>query len=219
MTKAEIIQRIIEPGVVGIFRASSADEFFRASEALIAGGVTAVEITMTTPNALLVIREAKKNFGNRALIGVGTVTDERTANAAIEAGAEFVVTPIFRPEVIAACNRAQKPIMSGAYTPTEAFNATEAGADFIKIFPADNLGPSYVKAIRAPLPHLKIVPTGGVDVKTCGEFIKAGCVAVGAGSTLFDKEILQKRDWTALTDLAAAFVRSIKDARAGLKQG
>jgi 2-dehydro-3-deoxyphosphogluconate aldolase / (4S)-4-hydroxy-2-oxoglutarate aldolase len=215
MTKTEIIRRITEPGVVAIYRAESAAAFSKVAGALLAGGITAMEITMTTPGALEALAAARRQLGEAVLLGIGTVLDGNTAKSAIEAGAEFVVTPVFRPEVIAVCQRAEKPVMSGAYTPTEAFTAVEAGADFVKIFPADGLGPGYIKAIRAPLPQLKIIPTGGVDVKTCGQFIKAGCVAVAAGGSLISKHVLEREDWDALTQTAAAFVEAVRRARNG----
>ena len=168
---------------------------------------------MTTPDAIAAIREARQELGDRALIGVGTILKPYDCQQALEAGAQYVVTPICRPELVALAHHANKPIMLGAYTPTEAQTAHEAGADFIKIFPADGLGPNYIKALRAPLPHLKIVPTGGVDLKTIGAFFKAGCVAVGAGSSLLSRDILEKDDWTALTKQAAEFVRAAHAAK------
>jgi len=173
-----------------------------------------MEVTMTTPNALQVISEVTKRFGKKVLIGVGSVLDTETCRAAILAGSEFVVTPITRPEVIKMCNRYGKPIASGAYTPTEAMTAHEAGADFVKIFPADQLGPQYIKNILAPMPMLQIIPTGGVTVQTADSFIKAGCVALAAGSSLVSKEILKNQDWKKLTESAAAFVEAVKKARA-----
>jgi 2-dehydro-3-deoxyphosphogluconate aldolase/(4S)-4-hydroxy-2-oxoglutarate aldolase len=214
MTKDQIISGLLTPGVVAIIRADNSEQLIDASRALIDGGVSGIEITMTTPNALQVIADAKKTFGDKILAGVGSVLDVKTAEAAIEAGAEYVITPVLKPEVIAYCNRVGKPIFSGSYTPTEAQTAYELGADFIKLFPADGLGPKYISAIRAPLPHLKIVPTGGVDVNTAGDFIKAGCVAVAAGSSLVSKDILKNKDWPKLTALAAQFLAAVAKARA-----
>ena len=214
MTKLEIIGRILNPGIVAIIRADSSEQLLGAAEALYEGGVTGMEITMTTPNALQVINDVTKRFGKKVLIGVGTVLDTETCRAAILAGSEFVVTPITRPDVIKMCNRYGKPIASGAYTPTEAMTAHESGADFVKIFPADQLGPQYIKNILAPMPQLQIIPTGGVTVATVDAFIKAGCVALGAGSSLVSKEILKNQDWKKLTETAAAFVEAIKKARA-----
>jgi 2-dehydro-3-deoxyphosphogluconate aldolase/(4S)-4-hydroxy-2-oxoglutarate aldolase len=213
MTKEKIISGLLTPGVVAIIRADNSEELIHASRALIAGGVSGIEITMTTPNALKVIGDLTREFGSSVLAGVGSVLDAQTAEAALAAGAEYVVTPVLKPDVIAFCNRVDKPIFSGSYTPTEAQTAYELGADFIKIFPADGLGPKYIQAIRGPLPHLNIVPTGGVDVNSAGAFIKAGCVAVAAGSTLVSKDILKNKDWARLTDLAAQFIAAVAAAR------
>jgi 2-dehydro-3-deoxyphosphogluconate aldolase/(4S)-4-hydroxy-2-oxoglutarate aldolase len=213
LTKQQIIEKLINPGVIAVVRAIRADQAVPLAEALVAGGIIAVEITMTTPNAITAIREASIKLGERALIGVGTVLDEKTCQAAIDAGAQFIVSPICRRELIPIALKAGKPIMLGSYTPTEAQLAHEAGADFIKIFPADTLGPNYIKALCAPLPHLRIVPTGGVDLKTIGDFFKAGCVAVGAGSSLISKDVLDTDDWPALTRVATEFVKAAKTAR------
>lgn len=213
MKKHEIIQRLLHPGVVAIIRADSSGQLIEACEALVEGGISAIEVTMTTPNALEVIAEVSRTMGHRALLGVGTVLDETTARLAILAGAQFVITPVLRPAVIATCCRYSKVICCGAYTPTEALTAHEAGADFVKIFPSDGLGPNYIKAIKAPLPQLEIIPTGGVDAKNCGDFIRAGCAAVAAGSSLVSKEILKNRDWKQLRELAQEFVQAVQTAR------
>lgn len=213
MSKDKIIERLLKNGVVAIIRADNSEQLIDATQALIEGGVDCIEVTMTTPNALKVIGDATKKFGDKLLMGVGSVTDAETVRLAVDAGAEYVVTPVTKIEVIQACGKLGKPIASGAYTPTEAQTAYEAGADFIKIFPADGLGPNYIKAILAPLPHLKIIPTGGVDARTCGDFIKAGCVAVAAGSSLVSKDILKNRDWKKLSEAAAAMVAAVKAAR------
>jgi 2-dehydro-3-deoxyphosphogluconate aldolase/(4S)-4-hydroxy-2-oxoglutarate aldolase len=214
MTKEQIISGLLTPGVVAIIRADNSEQLIDASRALIDGGVSGIEITMTTPNALQVIADVRRVFGDKVLAGVGSVLDVKTAQAAIDAGAEYVITPVLKPDVIAFCNKVNKPIFSGSYTPTEAQTSYELGADFVKIFPADGLGPKYIQAIRGPLPHLKIVPTGGVDVNTAGDFIKAGCVAVAAGSSLVSKDILKNKDWAKLTDLASQFIAAVAKARA-----
>jgi 2-dehydro-3-deoxyphosphogluconate aldolase / (4S)-4-hydroxy-2-oxoglutarate aldolase len=212
-TKSEIISLLTNPGIIAVVRAQKPEQVLPLSEALLAGGVIAIEITMTTPNAIEAIRDASQKMGDRALIGVGTVLDVKTCRAAIEAGAQFVVSPICRTELIPVAHEAGRPIMLGAYTPTEAQTAHEAGSDFIKIFPADGLGAGYIKAIRAPLPHLKVVPTGGVDLKTIGDFLNAGCVAVGAGSSLVSAKILQDGAWAELTQRAKDFVKAAALAR------
>jgi 2-dehydro-3-deoxyphosphogluconate aldolase/(4S)-4-hydroxy-2-oxoglutarate aldolase len=211
-TKAEIISRLVKPGIIAVVRAQKAEQVPPLCEALLAGGVLAIEITMTTPNALAAIRDARARFGERALIGVGTVLDAKTCQAAIDAGAEFVVTPICRIELVKLAQAADRPIMLGAYTPTEAQLAHEAGADFVKIFPADTLGPGFIKSLRAPLPHLKIVPTGGVDVGNVADFLKAGCAALGVGSSLVSTKILADADWPELTRRAKEFVKAANTA-------
>jgi len=204
---------LADPGIIAVVRAQSADQILPLSEALILGGVVAIEITMTTPNAISAIREARKALGERALVGVGTVLDADTCRSALGAGAEFVVTPICRIELIQIAQEADRPIMIGAYTPTEAQLAHEAGADYVKIFPADTLGPGYMKSLRAPLPHLRLVPTGGVDVTNIADFLKAGCVALGVGSSLVSAKILQTSNWSELTRKAAEFVAAARAAR------
>ena len=211
--KSEIISRLTNPGIIAVVRAQKREQVLPLTEALIAGGVVAIEITMTTPDAIEVIREVKTAVGQRGLIGVGTVLDGETARAAIAAGAEFVVSPILRTELVAVCHAAARPVMIGAYTPTEAQLAHEAGADFVKIFPADGLGPNYIKSLRAPLPHLRIVPTGGVDLNTAGDFLKAGCAALGVGSSLVSAKILETENWAELTRLAREFVAVANAAR------
>lgn len=214
MNKLDIIDRIVNPGILAVIRANSSEQLMGAAEALYEGGVIGLEVTMTTPDALQVIHDVAKRFGKKVLVGVGTVLDVETARAAILAGSEFVVTPVTRPDVIKLCNRYGVPIAAGAYTPTEALTAHESGADFVKIFPADQLGPQYIKNILAPLPQLRIIPTGGVNLSTVDSFIKAGCVALGAGSSLVSKDVLKNQDWKQLTETAAAFVEAIKKARA-----
>lgn len=215
MTKAEIIQRILDPGIVAIIRADSSEQLMACAEALYEGGVTAMEVTMTTPDALRVINEVSTRFGGKILMGVGSVLDSETARAAILAGAEFVVTPVTKPEVIQLCNRYSKPIANGAFTPTEALLAHETGADFIKIFPADQVGPTYIRNLLAPLPMLQIIPTGGVTPDTAAAFIQAGSVALGAGSSLVSREILKGADWRTLTARAEQFVEAVRKARDG----
>lgn len=212
-TRSEIIAALKNPGIIAVVRAERPEQVLPLSEALLAGGVIAIEITMTTPNAIEAIRETSAKLGDKALIGVGTVLDVETCRKAIEASAQFVVTPIMRPAIAEAAHALDKPVMLGAYTPTEAQLAHEAGADFIKIFPAEGLGPNYIKSLRAPLPHLNIVPTGGVDLHNVAEFLKAGCAALGVGSSLVSKKILQEANWSELTRLAKAFVEAANAAR------
>jgi 2-dehydro-3-deoxyphosphogluconate aldolase/(4S)-4-hydroxy-2-oxoglutarate aldolase len=217
--RAQIVEALLDPGIVVVVRALSSAQVVPLSQALLRGGVVAVEITMTTPGAIEAIRTARRVLPPEALVGVGTVLDIATAEAALEAGAEFVVTPICRTELVQVAHAAGKPVMIGAYTPTEAQRAHEAGADFVKLFPADNLGPGYIKALRAPLPHLRIVPTGGVTLETIGAFFAAGCAAVGTGSSLLSPAILKNEDWTALTRLAASYVEAARIARGAALAG
>jgi 2-dehydro-3-deoxyphosphogluconate aldolase / (4S)-4-hydroxy-2-oxoglutarate aldolase len=213
MSKQSTIDRMLRTGVIAILRTDDAAQLLQVCDALLAGGVDAIEVTMTTPDALGVIREATTKLGKRICMGVGTVLDEATARMAMLAGAEYVVTPVMRPEVIAICRRYSVPVLCGAMTPTEALAAHEAGADFVKIFPADNLGPNYIKNIKGPLPQIEIVPTGGIGIENCGDFIRAGCAAVGVGGTLVSKELLQKSDWAELTRRAQAMVAAVSAAR------
>ena len=213
MTKPQIISRLLDPGIIAIIRADSSQQLVAAAGALLDGGVTAMEVTMTTPDALRVIAEVIQKFGDRVVMGVGSVLDPETARAAILAGAEFIVTPVTRPEVIQMCNRYGKPIASGAFTPTECLLAHESGADFVKLFPADQVGPTYIRNLLAPLPMLQIIPTGGVTPETAAAFLKAGSVALGAGSSLVSKDILQRADWAGLTSKAREFVQAVRAAR------
>jgi 2-dehydro-3-deoxyphosphogluconate aldolase/(4S)-4-hydroxy-2-oxoglutarate aldolase len=213
MTKSEIIQRLLDPGIIAIIRADSSEQLVEAAEALLAGGVTAMEVTMTTPNALEVITAVTQKFGDAILMGVGSVIDPKTVYAAVSAGAEFIVTPVTKPQVIAAANQLEKPIASGAFTPTECLLAHESGADFVKLFPAEVGGPAYIKSILAPLPMLRIVPTGGVTPETADAFLKAGSAALGAGSALVSKEILQKKDWAELAKRARDFVAAVRKVK------
>ncbi len=208
-TRTETISRLCHPGIIAVVRAQKAEQVLPLTEALLAGGVIAVEITLTTPNAVTAIHAATERFGTQALIGVGTVLDEKSCRAALEAGAEFVVSPIIRRELVALAHAFERPVMLGAYTPTEAQTVHETGADFVKLFPADNLGPRYVKALRAPLPHLRLVPTGGVDLQNAAAFLQAGCVALGVGSSLVSASILREANWPALTKLAKEFVAAV----------
>jgi 2-dehydro-3-deoxyphosphogluconate aldolase/(4S)-4-hydroxy-2-oxoglutarate aldolase len=212
--KNEILSRLTEPGVVAVVRVQERQQVLPLALALLAGGVTAIEITMTTPDAFGAIRELHQSIGE-ALVGVGTVLDAATAQKAIEAGAQFVVSPVLRPKVAAAARAADKPVMLGAFTPTEAQDAYEAGSDFIKIFPADALGPSYVKAILAPLPHLRIIPTGIAKPEDVSAFIKAGCVGVGLGSLLVPRDALRESNWEKVTALARQFTSMVAQARKG----
>jgi len=208
-SRSEICELLMNPGIIAVVRTRSTEQILPLCEALLSGGVVAIEITMTTPNAIEAITLTHRQLGSRALIGVGTVLDAKVCREAIAAGAEFVVSPILRAEIAVAAHAADRPVMLGAYTPTEAQLAHEAGADFIKVFPADTLGPAYVKAIHAPLPHLRVVPTGGIDLANVAEFMKAGCAAVGVGSSLVSPDLMEKSAWAELAALAKRFVAAV----------
>jgi 2-dehydro-3-deoxyphosphogluconate aldolase / (4S)-4-hydroxy-2-oxoglutarate aldolase len=211
--KAELIEQLTNPGVIAVIRTDRREQVLPVAEALIAGGLTAIEITMTTPDAIGAIREASEKLGDRALMGAGTVLDPTACRAAMAAGAQYIVSPICRPELTLIAHSAQGLMIMGAYTPTEVQLAHETGADFVKLFPADALGLAYIKALRAPLPHLRIIPTGGVDVNNVAEYFRAGCPAVGVGSSLISRQILQTSDWAELTRRATEFVHRAKAAR------
>ena len=214
MKKMDIVRRLADPGVIAILRTESADRLPDAIHALVAGGIHAIEVTMTTPGALKVISEARAALGEKIVMGVGSVLDSETARQAMLEGAQFVVTPVVRPGVIEICNRYGIPIACGATTPTEAFTAHELGSDFVKIFPAENLGPAYIRSVLAPLPMLQLIPTGGVTPQNMPDYFKAGAAAIGAGSTLLTKEILASADWGALSARATEFVAAARKARA-----
>jgi 2-dehydro-3-deoxyphosphogluconate aldolase/(4S)-4-hydroxy-2-oxoglutarate aldolase len=214
-TKEEVLRGLTDPGVIAVIRARNSDQALRACEALSRGGIRALEITMTVPGAIEAIRRAAASLGAQALVGVGTVLDAKTCAEAIDAGAEFVVSPVTAPEVARAAAERLRPVMLGAYTPTEAQAAHEAGADFVKLFPAETLGPGYIKSLRGPLPHLRIVPTGGVDLETMAAFFGAGCAAVGVGSSLVRPALLEAGDWEGLAALARRYADLAISIQAG----
>jgi 2-dehydro-3-deoxyphosphogluconate aldolase/(4S)-4-hydroxy-2-oxoglutarate aldolase len=199
--------------VVAIMRARSSEQLIAAADAIREGGVRAIEVTMTTPGALGVVEQAAKRYGDEVLFGAGTVLDAETARAAILAGAGFVVAPTLSLAVIALCNRYSVPVIPGCFTPTEMLTAWEAGADMVKLFPAEVGGPDLVKAILAPLPQLLIVPVGGVDLNTAADFIRKGAAALGVGGALINQKLLDIGDMAELTRRAAAFVAEVKKGR------
>ena len=210
----DLLRRLTDPGIIAILRTDNADKLLDAIHALVAAGIKAIEVTMTTPGALKLIGQTRAALGDQVIMGVGSVLDSETARQAMLEGAQFVVTPVVRPGVIEICNRYGLPVASGAMTPTEALTAHELGSDFVKIFPAEHLGISYIKSILAPLPMLQIIPTGGVTPQNVPDYFAAGCSAVGAGSTLLTKAILESADWTALSMRAMEFVTAAWKARA-----
>ena len=205
MSKFDVLQRIKTEKVIALIRADSSASLLDCARALSAGGLNCIELTMTTPGALELCAQVARELP-QVLLGLGTVLDAETARAGIAAGAKFIVTPCLRPTVIAACKEAGVPVLSGALTPTEAYNAHELGADVIKIFPAEFFGPAYIKSLKAPFPKLELLPTGGVTPETVGDFLKAGAFATAAGSALVAPTALKSGDWAAITARAKQFV-------------
>jgi 2-dehydro-3-deoxyphosphogluconate aldolase/(4S)-4-hydroxy-2-oxoglutarate aldolase len=214
MTKHEQLGRVLAGGLVAIIRAPTSDSLVSVAEALVRGGVETVEVTFTVPNALRVLEQVADKLGDRVLIGAGTVLDAETTRAAMLAGAEFIVSPIVNYGVIQLCQRYDKLVMPGALTPTEVVTAWEAGADVVKIFPADVGGPAYLKALRAPLPQIRMMPTGGVDLRTATAFLDAGACALGMGGSLVSADDIRRGDFEAITKKATAFVKLVNDYRA-----
>jgi 2-dehydro-3-deoxyphosphogluconate aldolase / (4S)-4-hydroxy-2-oxoglutarate aldolase len=208
------LHRILHTGIVAVVRAPNPAGLVDVIRALAAGGVTVAEVTLTVPNALDVIREAKKALGEHILLGAGTILDAETCRAAILAGAEFIVSPTLNLDVIRLCKRYGTFVMPGAFTPTEILTAWEAGADIIKVFPAEVVGPPFFKAMRGPLPQIRLMPTGGVDLNTAADFLTAGACCLGVGSQLVDPKLVAAKDYDKLRDLAGKFVEVVRKFRA-----
>jgi 2-dehydro-3-deoxyphosphogluconate aldolase/(4S)-4-hydroxy-2-oxoglutarate aldolase len=215
MTHASAINYLLEKCIVAIVRADSGgDDLVRVVEAVAEGGVQCIEVTMTTPGALACIETASRKLaGADVLLGVGTVLDPETCRMAILAGAAFIVTPTFSEPTVRMARRYGKPIMAGAYTPTEILAAWEKGSDFVKLFPANIGGPDYIKAIKGPLPQIPIVPTGGIEIENIGAFLKAGACALGVGGNLVSKKLMAERNFAALTEVARKFADAVRAAR------
>jgi len=213
-TRLEIVRAIETIGVVAVVRLEEARSGLDVANALAAGGVTVVEVTMTVPNAVTLIEQLTAALPANVIVGAGTVVDAKTAGTVIAAGARFVVGPVFRPEVIAECHRHGVPAMPGCFSPTEILNAWDAGADVVKVFPATTLGPGYFKDLRGPLPHLRLMPTGGVTRENAGAWIRAGAVAIGVGTALVDPKAVAERRFDAITENARQFIQAVNDARA-----
>ena len=213
MARDETLKTLCDVGIIPVVRAKSAEALVDLAQALLAGGIPICEVTMTVPGAIDGIRRLAAALGRQVLLGVGSVTRADQVEEAVAAGAEFIVGPVLVPEVIQAAHRHDKVVIPGAFTPTEIFQAHAAGADVVKVFPASVGGPSYFKAILAPMPFLKLMPTGGVDLSTVVAFLKAGAVTLGAGAALVDGAAVQKGDWATLTKLARAFRDEVKKAR------
>ena len=213
MTRELILKQISDCGVVAVIRSPDPKKVKPLAEALAAGGVLGIEVTMSTPKAPEVIAELAASLGDRIILGAGTVLDAATCSTVINAGARFVVSPVTDAAIIETTRKLGAVSIPGAYTPTEIFRAWAMGADVVKVFPATTLGPGYFKDLLAVMPYLKLTPTGGVDAKTIGPFIAAGAVAVGAGSSLISKAALTSGDFASVTQTAREFVAAVQAAR------
>lgn len=208
----EILNQLLEEKVIAIVRLDSGEKLVKVAQALSAGGISVIEFTCTTPGALEMVKEASTYFSGDVLIGTGTVLDPETARAAILAGAEFIVTPTTNLETIAICKRYGKPVITGAMTPSEMLTAWEAGADLVKVFPVSNIGgPDFIKAVLAPLPQLRLVPTGGVSADNAAQYLKAGAAAVAVGGNLVNKKAVANGDWAAITAEAQRLVATARN--------
>jgi len=213
MTRQDDLQKVLDGGIVAIIRSDSPDQLAEVAEALYEGGIAVIEVTFTVPRVLETLSSVRKRLGRKVLLGAGTVLDPESARAALFAGAEFVVAPSLNLDVIQLCHRYDKLVMPGAFTPTEVVRAWEAGADVVKIFPASVGGPAYLKALRGPLPQIRMMPTGGVNLQTLPDFLKAGACAVGLGGSLVEKQALQTGDLDRIRSLAAQYVELIRTTR------
>ncbi|TFB08592.1 bifunctional 4-hydroxy-2-oxoglutarate aldolase/2-dehydro-3-deoxy-phosphogluconate aldolase [Candidatus Atribacteria bacterium MT.SAG.1] len=212
--KTSNLKMLIEGGIVPVVRASSVDEAINIVDAIVKGGINTIEITMTVPNAIGVIKTIAEKFKDDILLGAGTVLDTETARMSILAGTEFIVSPCLSEELIKICRRYSKIIIPGAMTPTEILKAWEMGADMVKVFPVGNLGgPEYIRAIKAPLPQILLNSTGGVNLENAGEFIKAGSSVISVGSYLLDKKAISEKKFEVLTKKAREFVEEIRKVR------
>jgi 2-dehydro-3-deoxyphosphogluconate aldolase/(4S)-4-hydroxy-2-oxoglutarate aldolase len=212
MSRNKILEEILKRKAVAVLRVKDENKLQSVIEAIYAGGVSVAEITMTVPNAIQLIEKMSEKLDKNIIIGVGSVLNNKTAADAIKAGAKYVVSPIFKKEIIDIAHKFDVPAMPGCFTPTEIQTAFEFGADVVKVFPADFVGMEFFKAILAPMPHLKLMPTGGVSLTNAGEWLKAGACAVGIGSALLDSKAIQEGNYSKLTENAKVIMKSIKDA-------
>jgi 2-dehydro-3-deoxyphosphogluconate aldolase/(4S)-4-hydroxy-2-oxoglutarate aldolase len=207
------LRRVLDCGIVAVIRSPDSDQLVQVARALVDGGITVVEITMSVPSALEVLGQVRHALGDRILLGAGTVLDAETARAVILAGAEFVVAPTLNRDVIRLCRRYDKLVMPGAFTPTEILAAWEAGADIVKVFPAEVVGPAFFKALRGPLPQIRLMPTGGVDLTTAADFLRAGACCLGIGGQLIEPKAVAERNIDRIRSLAQQYVAIVKQAR------
>lgn len=213
MNKETQLHRILDCGIVAVVRSPNGEQLVEVVRALADGGVTVVEITMTVPDALGVLRQVRHALGERVLLGAGTILDPETARAALLAGAEYLVAPTLNLDVIRLCQRYSKLVMPGALTPTEILTAWEAGADIVKVFPAEVVGPAFFKAMRGPLPQIRLMPTGGVDLTTAADFLRAGACCLGLGSQLVEPRAVAEGDFDRIRDLARQYVALVQSVR------
>jgi 2-dehydro-3-deoxyphosphogluconate aldolase/(4S)-4-hydroxy-2-oxoglutarate aldolase len=213
MNREATLKRIVDGGIVAVVRSESGASLVKVVRALAEGGVGAAEVTFTVPEAIEVIRQVRREVGDSVVLGAGTVLDPETARAALLAGAEYIVAPTLNLDVIRLCRRYDKAVMPGAFTPTEVLTAWEAGGDIIKVFPADVGGPAYLKALRGPLPQVRLMPTGGVDLATAEGFLQAGACCLGVGGALVDPKAIAAADFARIRDLAAQYVAIVRRAR------
>lgn len=212
-SKKDAVTRIVESGVVAVIRAPRGELLADVAEALLAGGVEVMEVTFTVPRALQVLEQVAQRLGDKILLGAGTVLDAETARAALLAGAEFIVSPTVNLDVIRLCRRYDKAVLPGAFTPTEVLTAWEAGADIVKIFPSDVTGPAYIKALRGPLPHVRMMPTGGVNLETAAAFLRAGACALGVGGSLVEPKAVAAGDLKRIESLARQYIQIVQESR------
>ncbi len=213
MSKESQLRQVLDCGIVAVVRSPDSQQLVEVARSLADGGVSVVEITMTVPNALEVLRQVRQALGERLLLGAGTVLDAETARAVLLAGAEYIVAPTLNLDVIRLCQRYDKLVMPGAFSPTEILSAWEAGADIVKVFPADVVGPAFFTALRGPLPQVRVMPTGGVDLNTAAAFLKAGACCLGVGGQLVEPKAVAERNFDRIRDLARQYAAIVKQAR------
>jgi len=213
MDRSQQLSRIHSSGIVAVIRAASGERLADVAEALLAGGVEVMEVTFTVPQAHRVLERVAERLGDKILLGAGTVLDSETARIALLAGAEFIVSPTVNLDVIRLCRRYDKLVLPGAFTPTEVLTAWEAGADVVKIFPSDTVGPQYLKALAGPLPQVRMMPTGGVTLDTAAAFLKAGAFALGVGGSLVDAKSVAAGDYQTIETRARQFVEIVRESR------
>lgn len=215
LTRQDVTKQIVDSGVIGIIRMDETSKVLPIIDAIQAGGISCIEITMTTPGALELIKEVAEARGDDAdmLLGAGSVREAETVRRVVKAGARYIVSPVFKEELVDAAHEQGVPAIPGAFSPTEIQRAHEAGADLVKVFPASTVGPSYLKSVTAPLPHLQLVPTGGVTAENAGDWIQAGASAVGVGSALLDKDTVDASHFDQVTENAQTLHRAVANAR------